>query len=99
MIYYVSFSTFESRSYLFHSFGNRKDNNILTPVDWILLAAMGPPGGGRNTISSRFLRHFNVIGIDAYDELSMRSIFQAVTDWHFNKGFENSLKKFSRVRS
>ncbi|EDV21418.1 uncharacterized protein TRIADDRAFT_60039 [Trichoplax adhaerens] len=76
---------------------DRKDNSILTPVDWIVLAAMGPPGGGRNMVSSRFLRHFNIIGIDSYDEISMRSIFQAVTDWHFNRGFENSLKKFSRI--
>lgn len=35
--------------------------------DVIILAAMGPPGGGRTFISNRVVRHFNVI---AYNELS-----------------------------
>ena len=66
-------------------------------VDMLLVSAMGPPGGGRNDISSRFLRHFNVIGIESFSGETMRSIFSTIMDWHFNKGFETQLKRYSRV--
>ena len=39
--------------------------------DIILLAAMGPPGGGRTYITNRVVRHFNVI---AYPELDREII-------------------------
>ena len=66
-------------------------------VDQLLAAAMGPPGGGRNDISSRFLRHFNVIAIEAFTSETMRNIFSVIMDWHFNKDFETQLKRYSRV--
>ena len=63
-----------------------------------MVAAMGPPGGGRNHVTHRFLRHFNLIGIESFDEETMKNIFAPIVDWHFSKGFENSLKRYSRVR-
>jgi len=39
--------------------------------DIIILAAMGPPGGGRTYITARVVRHFNVI---AYPELDREII-------------------------
>ena len=66
-------------------------------VDQLLVAAMGPPGGGRNDISSRFLRHFNVIAIESFTNETMRNIFTVIMDWHFNKDFETQLKRYSRV--
>ncbi|ETO33002.1 Dynein heavy chain family protein [Reticulomyxa filosa] len=41
-------------------------------VDMVVLGAMGPPGGGRNSISPRLLRHFNQI---ANTDLSFESLF------------------------
>lgn len=32
---------------------------------------MGPPGGGRNLITSRFMRHFMVISMQENDEKSL----------------------------
>ena len=39
--------------------------------DIILLAAMGPPGGGRTFITNRIVRHFNIF---AYTELDIETI-------------------------
>jgi dynein heavy chain len=46
-------------------------------------AAMGPPGDGRNSISSRYIRHFNVIYVEPYSEDSLKNIFSTVMDWVF----------------
>ena len=62
-----------------------------------MLAAMGPPGGGRNHVTHRFLRHFNLVSIDTFDEATMQSIFTPIIEWHFNNGFDVSLKRFARV--
>ena len=64
-----------------------------------MVAAMGPPGGGRNAVTHRFLRHFNVIGIDSFSEDTMKNIFGPILDWQFSKGFDNNLRKFSRVNN
>lgn len=63
-----------------------------------MLAAMGPPGGGRNHVTHRFLRHFNIISIETFDDETMRSIFQPIAEWHFTKGFDNSLRRYARVK-
>ena len=75
----------------------RKDTTTLTLVDQLIVAAMGPPGGGRNEITPRFLRHFNIISIDSFSTETMKNIFAVIMDWHFNRGFEMQLKRFSRV--
>lgn len=47
------------------------------------VGAMGPPGDGRNSISSRYIRHFNVIYIEPYSDESLKYIFQTVVEWFF----------------
>jgi len=46
-------------------------------------AAMGPPGGGRNSISNRYVRHFNVIYVEPYSNESLTYIFKTVMEWLF----------------
>ena len=46
-------------------------------------AAMGPPGDGRNSISSRYIRHFNVIYIEPYSPDSLKYIFTTIMEWNF----------------
>ena len=41
-------------------------------LDIVMLGAMGPPGGGRNPVSNRFLRHFNQV---AHTDLEFNSLF------------------------
>ena len=75
----------------------RKDTSILHLEDIVMLAAMGPPGGGRNHVTHRFLRHFNIIGIESFDEETMKGIFLPIMDWHFGKGFEVAFRRYPKV--
>ncbi|KAI9144540.1 dynein heavy chain and region D6 of dynein motor-domain-containing protein [Paraphysoderma sedebokerense] len=47
-------------------------------VDIVYAAAMGPPGGGRNPITQRLLRHFNLISFVEMDEPSLNRIFNTI---------------------
>ena len=59
---------------------------------------MGPPGGGRNPITNRFTRHFNLISIESFDDSTMTKIFSSMTDWHFGKGFDASFLRLGKVQ-
>lgn len=60
-------------------------------VDIQFVAAMGPPGGGRNVITSRFLRHLNCLTITSFDDLTLNRIFSTILNWHFKKGFSKDI--------
>lgn len=59
-----------------------KDTTKISLVDIILLAAMGPPGGGRNPVTMRFLRHFNIISTLEFNDDTMTKIFTTVMSIH-----------------
>ncbi|CAM9242983.1 unnamed protein product [Ectocarpus fasciculatus] len=63
---------------------NLKDMTWQTIVDTVVVGAMGPPGGGRNHITPRLLRHFNILCFLEFDDSTLTRIFKTIVDWHFN---------------
>lgn len=59
-----------------------KDTSKITLVDLQLIAAMGPPGGGRNAVTSRFLRHFNIFSINPFSDDTMVHIFSNIVSFY-----------------
>jgi len=60
-------------------------------VDVSFVAAMGPPGGGRNPISARLTRHFNYLAFTELEDPSKSTIFGAILQWWLRKSvnFDN----------
>ncbi|KAK1792527.1 hypothetical protein P4O66_012465 [Electrophorus voltai] len=46
--------------------------------DVIVAAACAPPGGGRNPVTARFIRHFSMLCLPTPSEHSLKQIFKAI---------------------
>lgn len=47
-------------------------------VDVNFVTAMGPPGGGRNPVTARLMRHFNMVSFTELEEDSQFQIFNTI---------------------
>ncbi|KAJ3068328.1 Dynein heavy chain 6, axonemal [Podochytrium sp. JEL0797] len=56
-----------------------------------IVACCAPPGGGRNNVTPRFLRHFNMFNIAAPSEMSLGKIFKSIVEG-FLKPFANEVR-------
>lgn len=68
-----------------HTCRYSRDNTFRKMDDCLFVAAMGPPGGGRNLITSRYGRHFNHISIVDFDDATLKRIFSTILGWHLGK--------------
>eukprot|EP01041_Mallomonas_annulata_P000989 gene989-1935_t len=59
-----------------------KEKTWRTIIDTVVVAAMGPSGGGRNSVTPRLLRHFNLFCFAEFDDSTLRRIFCTIVQWH-----------------
>jgi dynein heavy chain len=62
--------------------------------DIIFVSAMGPPGGGKSTITQRFQRHFNIITYTLLGKESITMIFMKIVKafiGHFSEGINQMI--------
>jgi dynein heavy chain, axonemal len=68
-----------------HGWYNLEDNSFMRIEDTLVAAAMGPPGGGRNTICPRIQRHLNTFCMTEISRPTLQRVFSAIVTW-FVKG-------------
>lgn len=76
---------------------DRKDLSFRHLQDVQFITAMGPPGGGRNSVTNRYLRHFSVISATAFSNDTLSTIFSALVDWWMKRaGFGVNMTKLAK---
>lgn len=69
------------RQYMDHGGWYDRQNTFRKMDDCLFVAAMGPPGGGRNFITPRYQRHFKTTCIVDFDDTTLKRIFSNIVDW------------------
>lgn len=76
---------------------DRKELTFRRLDDIQFVAAMGPPGGGRNAVTNRYARHFSVVSVTAFDVNNLSIIFTSLVDWWLRKySYGAALAKLSK---
>jgi dynein heavy chain len=64
---------------------NQAKNPLIEINGLTFVSAMNPPTGGKNSVSTRFLRHFNIIACNNFDEPTLERIYTKTMQWHCKK--------------
>ncbi len=64
-------------------------------VDTVFVGGMGPPGGGRNPVSSRLLRHFNIVSFTDMSNESLTRIFSTILGAFLSRGMGEALQQMT----
>ncbi|XP_053319883.1 dynein axonemal heavy chain 2 [Spea bombifrons] len=75
---------------------DRQNQNIKYVKDMFIMAAMGPPGGGRSIISSRLQSRFNLINMTFPSESQIKRIFGTMLSQKL-QDFEEEVKPVGEV--
>ncbi|KAI9203256.1 dynein heavy chain and region D6 of dynein motor-domain-containing protein [Polychytrium aggregatum] len=80
------------RQYLdFGGFYDREKLGWTIIQDVEIVAACAPPGGGRNHVTPRLIRHFNLFSIPTPNEMSLAKIFRSIVEG-FLKPFTSDVR-------
>ena len=63
--------------------------------DTTIIGAAAPPGGGRNPITPRFMRHFNLFCIPEPNKEVLNKIFSSILNGFLRGGFVDAVQKSS----
>ena len=64
-------------------------------VDTVLCTACGPPGGGRNIVTNRYFRFFNMFNISPPSQAVLKVIFGSILEGHLDD-FPNDCKMLAK---
>lgn len=64
-----------------------------TVEDSTVICAAAPPGGGRNAMTPRFTRHFNMISLPEGSRTVLQKIFGSIVDGFLKTGFVDLVQK------
>jgi dynein heavy chain len=53
----------------------------------MILACSAPPGGGRNNLTHRFTRHFNILCLPQPNQKTLFKIFDSIMNGFLGVGF------------
>jgi dynein heavy chain, axonemal len=48
-----------------------EDKDFKNILNFTFITAMSPPGAGKNNVTQRYIRHFNVIYVEPYSSASL----------------------------
>lgn len=72
---------------------DRKERFQIFVENTTLLCCSAPPGGGRNPITPRFTRHFNMISLPQPSPETLYKIFNSILLGFFSTGFTDLVKR------
>jgi dynein heavy chain len=61
-----------------------------------VVGAMAPPGGGRNPVSARVLRHFNLLSFTELSDASVGRIFTTILGGFLTHNFDEAISGLNK---